>query len=234
MGVVPPKTPTSTFLADHSTSADIFQLHPTPAPPPTKHRQPSNTNKQFKRTASAGQLSSTSPATAPQKRSSHHSPQDRRQSVLPTDIVGSGLFRRLPSFIRRDSTSDYDIRRTSSITSAKFKTAALSGIKRLSVNGMLFHRFRSIYAIVLCCLSEVLLISAFDVLLYLLTVTNHARAVFNSFSSVHVLIIHLLFTPILYSYGFAPLKKKIWRVLKIDKAPDQQLPDIKQGASLHV
>ena len=33
--------------------------------------------------------------------------------------------------------------------------------------------------------------------------------------SVHIQILHLLLTPILYSYGFAPFKKRIKKALKL-------------------
>ena len=115
--------------------------------------------------------------------------------------------------MKRHSKSDYDIRRCSSIISGKMKGPGFK-LKRLSVNGVIFNRFRSIYTIIMCCLSEILLVASLDILLYVLTVTNMMPADIK-FHTVHVLILHLLATPLLYSYGFAPLKKRIKRALHL-------------------
>ncbi|KAL5270646.1 hypothetical protein ACHWQZ_G001372 [Mnemiopsis leidyi] len=122
------------------------------------------------------------------------------------------------SIVKRHSKSDYDIRRCSSIISGKLKSPAFD-MRRLSVNGIIFNRFRSIYTIIMCCLSEILIVSLLDIMLYLLTVTNNMPVALN-FHTVHVLIMHLLLTPILYSYGFAPLKKRIKKALKLQGDPN--------------
>lgn len=120
---------------------------------------------------------------------------------------------------RRASQSDYDIRRCSSIISGKLKASPAANFSKLTVNGLIFNRFRSIYSIILCCLTEILLVSFLDISLYLLTIVDMLPPNIK-FHSVHVLIMHLLLTPILYSYGFTPLKRRIKRALHLDKDSD--------------
>ena len=51
-----------------------------------------------------------------------------------------------------------------------------------------------------------LAVSIANVLMYMAVVLGGQN---SPILSVHILILHLLLTPLLYSYGFAPLKKRI-------------------------
>ena len=183
-----------TTSLDNSINSDIFELHRAPSHRIKQPVSPSSTS-----------------ATIPNKKFSKSDNSLAQESGGGTDL----LSHRDASFsiVKRHSKSDYDIRRCSSIISGKIKSPAFD-MRRLSVNGLIFNRFRSIYTIIMCCLSEILLVSSLDILLYLLTVTKTMPVELN-FHTVHVLIMHLLLTPILYSYGFAPLKKRIKKALKL-------------------
>ena len=199
-----PEQPDSVFPCSTSiptsSNSDLFELHRTPSlvEPDTSRRLSPSKNKLSRSASSLASNSLVSDYGGP------HGPRLRDP--------GLGI-------VRRHSKSDYDIRRCSSIISGKLKSPAFN-IRRLSVNGLIFNRFRSIYTIIMCCLSEILLVASLDVLLYLLTVTDN-MPVEIQFHTVHVLIMHILLTPILYSYGFAPLKKRIKRALKLNTEPNQ-------------
>ena len=80
------------------------------------------------------------------------------------------------------------------------------------MNGLIFHKFKSIYTVIGFCLGEMLVVSAANVTVYGVVVLAGYR---SPVMSVHIQIIHLLLTPVLYSYGFAPLKKRIKKALKM-------------------
>ena len=113
------------------------------------------------------------------------------------------------------SKSDYDIRRASSIVSLRFRPTA-AAVRSMTFKGCHLDKFQSIYVVVGCCLTEALLVSMFDTGLYVTNALPRLPTPGGSgVMSVQILIVHQLLTPLLYCYGFAPMKNKIKSVLRI-------------------
>ena len=76
-------------------------------------------------------------------------------------------------------------------------------------------KFQSIYLVVGCCLGEALIVSLFDTGLYVSNVFAKSDPGSSKVKSVQILIFHQLLTPLLYCYGFAPLKNKVKSVFRV-------------------
>ena len=126
---------------------------------------------------------------------------------------------RFQSSIKRHSRSDYDIRRCSDLSknttttnTIQVQQMELAETPRAPRSGdAMMNRFRSICTIVSCCLAEVLVMTGSVLVLYVMTVKGLNEEYAIQLNTVHILIGHLLLSPLMYSYGFAPIKKRIQR-----------------------
>lgn len=185
---------------------DAFQLHQPPSEeeelPASNGRNGRNLGKLMETSENAGSLS---PRSQVQVGLSHKN--DTFKAVL-NETIGPSLPKK-SSCSRFHSKSDNLIRRASSVISLKLGPLS---IQRLSVHGLISNKFRSIFIIILFCLVEALTISFLYVSLYV--AVTKAKEPDTGLQSVHVLLTHLMFTPLLYSYGFTPLKNRIKRFFK--------------------
>ena len=139
----------------------------------------------------------------------------RRSLRMFASEVLSDHGKRIHSSIKRHSRSDYDIRRCSinQTNNLKVNVHPPATPKMRCTRGVVMERFRYICTIISFCLAEVLVVTGCRIALYVITARGVTDTREVELNTVHVLVGHLLLSPLMYSYGFAPIKNRIQRLV---------------------
>ena len=115
------------------------------------------------------------------------------------------------SFARQVCPSDNEIKRCSTVSTIA-RPVSQGAFRSINVNGKVFNKFKSIYITVGSCLLEIVIVTLAKMIIFIIVSLTQQRL---PILTLHVDLVHLSLTPILYSFGFAPLKKRLSRAFRV-------------------